>query len=65
MSRRYSVRVSYTFEGRYYIKASSREEAEVIAMRDCGMVSRPHTSNDMLVEDWNFDVHPTKTIIKK
>ncbi|MDR2882907.1 MAG: hypothetical protein LBU98_03930 [Alistipes sp.] len=62
---KFKVKVRYTFEGWYEIKAESKQQAEEIARRDCGFVigGDIHTSNGMHVRNWEFGTHPETRIL--
>lgn len=64
MTKKFKVHVQYTFSGYYVVKADSRDEAEEIALRDCGMVmgGSVNSSNDEEVIEWDFDMHPEATV---
>ena len=60
----YSVKVRYTFEGRYYVTAESEQQARQIVGRDCGLVMGGgiHTSNPDRIVGWQFATHPETKI---
>jgi hypothetical protein len=55
--------VTFKFKGTVEVKADTAKEAKEIADSDFGLVigSAPHSSN-MDVLDWDFDMHPEKSI---
>lgn len=62
--RTYIVPVKFVFEGTFEIKASSAAEARELIENDCGLVlgGDIHTTLDDDDVDWEFDVHPSKSI---
>lgn len=65
MSKTYVIPVSFTFNGKFVIKAESREAAENAVEQSCGLrLGEVHSSLPDDQVDWRFPVHPEKTIIK-
>ena len=58
------VNTKFIFEGKFYVKADSKEQAREFVEKHCGLVigRDTHSSlrDDMI--DWEFDVHPEKEI---
>jgi hypothetical protein len=59
------------FEGTVEVRAENRQEAKEIVQRDFGLstpyIANSNESNEKDEEgivDWEFDSHPTKTVIK-
>jgi len=61
---KFSVEVTYKFEGVFYIDASSAAEAEEFAEKHCGLVlgGNIHSSLPDDMVDWDFLAHPDKQI---
>jgi hypothetical protein len=60
----YTVPVTYSFSGMFFIQASSAKEAREYADHHCGLVMGGHiesTLDDNDV-DWDFPCHPDKKI---
>jgi hypothetical protein len=62
MEKVYKVKVRYVFEGTFEIEARSKAEARDIAEKSCGMTCGDIQAVDVGVQDWEFPVHPDKTI---
>jgi len=64
MKKTFHVPLHYVFKGRFKIKAESKEEAQRIALEDCGLVlgGDIHTTDDDAVIDWHYNTHPEKVI---
>lgn len=60
--KNYHVKVRYVFEGTFEIEARSIAEAREIADKSCGMTAGDIQAVDSSVRDWEFPVHPDKTI---
>ncbi len=63
----FRVPVTYTFEGVFYIKAESAEQAETYARRHCGMVldrdgGDIHSTLPYNDVEWDFPVHPKEVV---
>lgn len=60
----YTVPVKFVFEGRFFIKADSKEQAKEYAHKHCGMVTSNGIHSTLPDEDvdWDFPVHPQKII---
>ena len=60
----YIVPVSFVFEGRFFIKADSIEQANEYAEKHCGLVlgGKIHSSLPEDSVDWDFPIHPEKEI---
>lgn len=65
MEKVYKVKTRFVFEGVFKVMASSKEEARLLVLEDCGMVmgSGIQTTLEDDVVDWNFSVHPDKKVI--
>lgn len=64
----YSASVEFTFKGILTVKADSKEEAAQLFKEGFGMTlsGGVHTNlPDFHKPDWNFDVHPVKSILSK
>ena len=61
---KFTVPVSYTFLGHFEIEADSPEQAEEYAEKHCGLVIGGDIHSSLPDEDvdWDFDMHPEKTI---
>ena len=59
----FTVPVKFVFEGKFFIKAGSQEEAERIVKEDCAMTHRGvHTSVCDDTVTWDFPVHSEKIV---
>lgn len=60
----YTVPVKFVFEGKFFIKADSKEQAKEFADKQCGMVTNNGIHSTLSDEDvnWDFPVHPEKII---
>jgi hypothetical protein len=61
----YKVKVRYVFEGAFYVKAESREEAQANVEKHCGLMmgGRIHTTLDEKNVYWVFGTHPETEIV--
>lgn len=58
---KFKVRTRFVYDGHFVVDADSKEEAEEIVGKHCGMVgSDIHSTVDA---DWHFDTHPEKIIL--
>lgn len=65
--KQYKVYTKFTFSGFFIVNAESNAQAQEIVAKDCGLVigGNIHTTcDDETVPDWDFAVHPLKTITK-
>lgn len=62
--KEFTVKAKFVFEGEFYIKAESKEQAKEYVMKHCGLVlgGDIHTSLPDDVCDWDFCVHPQKVV---
>lgn len=62
--RKYTVKTKFVFEGEFYIKAESKEQAKKYVMNHCGLVlgGNIHTTLNDDEVDWIFNVHPDKIV---
>lgn len=62
--RKYTVKTKFVFEGEFYIKAESKEQAKWYVMNHCGLVlgGDIHTTLNDDEVDWEFNVHPDKIV---
>lgn len=60
----YTVPVKFVFEGQFFIKADSKEQAKEYADKHCGLVIGGDIHSSLPDEDvdWDFPVHPQKVI---
>ena len=60
----YAIPVSFTFTGKFFIRARSQKEAEKFAEKHCGMVAAGGIYSSLPDEDvgWDFPVHPEKIL---
>jgi hypothetical protein len=60
----YAVKTRFSFIGTFYISADSREEAREFVESHCGLIlgGNIHSSLPYEAVDWDFPVHPDKTI---
>jgi hypothetical protein len=60
----FTVKAKFVFEGEFYIKAESKEQAKEYVMKHCGLVlgGDIHTSLPDDICDWDFCVHPQKIV---
>ena len=67
MEKEFEVDVSFTFKGKFFIKAESQEQADEYAEKHCGLVLGGDIHSSLPDEDinWDFPVHPEKTIHPK
>jgi hypothetical protein len=64
--KQYEVKTKFTFIGSFIVNAENKEEAKNDVEKHCGLVlgGKVHTSlSDDEVPDWDFPVHPDKTVI--
>jgi hypothetical protein len=61
---KFTIPVTFTFSGAFKIVAEDREEAESKVEQSCAMTSNNGIHSDLSDDevDWEFDVHPEKTI---
>lgn len=64
MKKKYKVKAKFTFEGEFEVIADTAGEAHKIVADDCHLVlgGNIHTDNELSVNDWDFDMHPVKTV---
>ncbi|MDR0475221.1 MAG: hypothetical protein LBH43_16300 [Treponema sp.] len=64
MTRKYAVRTHFVFSGTFFIKAGNKGEAEEQVKNHCGLVlgGGIHSTLPDDMADWDFPVHPIKTI---
>lgn len=62
--RKYEIPVKFTFSGVFKIMAESRAQALDYADRHCGMTATRGIHSTLSQVDWDFPVHPKKTIKK-
>ena len=61
---KFKAQVRFTFEGTVNVTADSREESKRFLQDDFGMtIGNIHTTSDDEISDWEFPVHPDKTIV--
>lgn len=60
----YTVPVKFVFEGQFFIKADSKEQAKEYAEKHCGLVIGGDIHSSLPDENvsWDFPVHPQKII---
>jgi hypothetical protein len=60
----YAVKTRFIFTGTFFISADSREEAREYVESHCGLIlgGNIHSSLPYDVVDWDFPIHPDKTI---
>jgi hypothetical protein len=60
----YTVRTKFVFEGVFYIKAESKEQAREYVEKHCGLVIGGDIHSTLPADsvDWEFNVHPKKII---
>lgn len=65
MKKEYVIKTKFVFEGEFYIKAESKEQAKEMVKKHCGLVlgGNIHTTLPNEVCDWDFNTHPN-TIVK-
>jgi hypothetical protein len=63
---RFAVTTRFVFTGTFYAEAETKDQAKEYVEKDCGFVigGTIHTSLSGEVIDWDFPVHPEKTILK-
>jgi hypothetical protein len=64
MKREFVVRTRFVFKGAFFVKARNKDEAKELVEKHCGMTLRRsiHTSLPCEDVDWDFPVHPDKSI---
>jgi hypothetical protein len=62
--KEYAVKTKFIFEGTFFVKADSYDEARKTVEEDCGLVlgGNIHTTQNKDAVNWDFDVHPEKVI---
>lgn len=62
--KKYTVKTKFVFEGEFYIKAESKQQAKEYVMNHCGLVMGDyiHTTLPDEICDWNFNVHSDKFV---
>ena len=62
--KQYTVKTRFIFEGEFYIKAESKEQAKEYVMKHCGLVlgGDIHTTLPEEICDWKFNVHSDKIV---
>jgi hypothetical protein len=62
--KEYTVKTKFIFEGEFYVKVESREQALEFVGKHCGLVIGGDIHSTLPDEDvnWNFDVHPKKIV---
>lgn len=67
----YTFKYKATFEGTVEVRAADKKEAKRMAEQDFGLVgpsisasSESAYAYEEGIVDWDFDMHPTKTVIK-
>lgn len=65
MKKEYVIKTKFVFEGEFYIKAESKEQAKEMVKKHCGLVlgGNIHTTLPNELCDWDFNTHPN-TIVK-
>lgn len=61
----YTVPVKFVFEGQFFIKADSKEQAQEYAEKHCGLTLISNGIHSTLPDedvDWDFSVHPQKIV---
>lgn len=58
----YLVKARFIFEGTFKVYATSKDDAKQIVRESCGMRSGEIYSTVPNVLDWNFSMHPIKTV---
>lgn len=61
-SRYYMIKTKFVFEGKFKIKAKSREEAIEVVKKCCGMSFGVIEANSPKVRDWFFLLKPNKIV---
>ena len=64
MTRQYAVKTRFSFTGTFFIKARNKNEAKEFAEKHCGLVLGRHIHTTLPDEDvdWDFPIHPDKTV---
>jgi len=62
--KEYTVKTKFVFEGEFYVKAASLEQAREYVGKHCGFVigGNIHSTLPKDDVDWNFNVHPKKIV---
>lgn len=62
--KEFTVKAKFVFEGEFYIKAESKEQAKEYVMNHCSLVlgGDIHTLLPDYICDWEFNVHPQKIV---
>jgi hypothetical protein len=62
--KKYTIKTKFVFEGKFYVKAKSRNQACEFVEKHCGLVMGKdiHSTLSDEVVGWDFDVHPKKII---
>lgn len=64
--KRFEVKVRYTFDGHYIVRAASRKDAARMVTEQCGLTLGRgiHTTlSDTECPDWEFPTHPDMRIV--
>ena len=62
--RQFAVKTRFIFNGTFFITAQNKEEAKEYVENHCGLVlgRAIHTTLPEDTADWDFPMHPDKTI---
>ena len=62
--KEYTIKTKFVFEGEFYIKAESKEQAKEYVIKHCGLClgGDIHTSLPNDICDWDFNVHPQMVV---
>lgn len=62
--KEYTVKTKFVFEGEFYIKAESKEQAREFVEKHCGLVIGGDIHSTLPDQDvnWQFNVHPKKIV---
>jgi len=62
--KQYTVKTRFKFEGLFFVKAKNKMQAREYVNNHCGLVLNRgiHSSLSDEIVDWNFPVHPEKSI---
>jgi len=65
--QKFEVETKFTFTGKFFVKAESREDAERMVRHSCGLVLGGNIHSNLNDEDvdWDFNMHPEQNIIKE
>ena len=58
----YLVKARFVFEGTFKVYATSKDDAKRIVRESCGMRSGEITATVPNILDWDFNMHPIKTV---